>query len=223
MHYVKSPELSISGGRVASCRFCARLADIHPDDPAEWTILARTEQFVAVPSIGPLMPGWLLVLPTSHHLSFADLDATEGVAAELEEIAAGWGDLFGPLTWFEHGPAREGSVVGCGVDHAHMHLVPLAGLDLLSLAATRMPSLRFERIDGLSEIDACRRAGMPYLYLREESGQAWLASSEAIPSQFFRKLIAETQGRPEEFDWKRHSHRETLSFTLRGAERHAGV
>jgi diadenosine tetraphosphate (Ap4A) HIT family hydrolase len=223
MHYVKCPEPSISGGLVANCPFCARLADVRPDDPAEWTVLARTERFVAVPSVGPLVPGWLLVLPTSHQLSFGDLDSTDDAATEVESIAASWGAEFGPLTWFEHGPVHEDSVVGCGVDHAHMHLVPLKGLDLLGLAAARMPSLHFERIDGLGDIDSSRQPGSPYLYLREESGQSWLASSDAIPSQFFRRLIAETQGRPEEFDWKCHPHRKMLTSTLRRVERRVGI
>ena len=203
----------------SGCRFCARLEEADSEASEQWSPVRRSEHLLAVPSIGPLLPGWLLVLPTSHELSFADLSREAAVAAELEEIAAWWADLFGPLSWFEHGPASEGSPVGCGVDHAHMHLVPLGGLDLLALARSYMPSLLFEPIGGVEEIGRCRQAGTPYLYLRAESGQSWLASSPGIPSQFFRQLIAAAQGRPEEFDWKCHMHRETLSYTLRRSQR----
>lgn len=219
MYHVESPEFVESGAVASGCRFCARLREVDPEPSAQWTPVRRGKRLLAVPSIGPLLPGWLLVLPTSHELSFADLSCEVAVAAELEEIAAWWTDLFGPLTWFEHGPASEGSPVGCGVDHAHMHLVPLAGLDLLALARSRMPSLRFEPIGGVDEINLSRQAGTPYLYLRAESGQSWIASSPRIPSQFFRQLIAAAQGRPDEFDWKCHSHRATLSHTLRRSQR----
>ena len=30
-----------------------------------------------------------------------------------------------PVTMFEHGASHTGSIMGCGVDHAHVHLVPL--------------------------------------------------------------------------------------------------
>jgi ATP adenylyltransferase len=219
VHYVESSELSDSGVLASDCRFCAQLGRADPEDSAQWSPVRKGESLLSVPSIGPLLPGWLLVLPTSHELSFADLSCEAAVAAELEEVAAWWADLFGPLSWFEHGPASEGSPVGCGVDHAHMHLVPLEGLDLLALARSRMPSLRFEPIGGVEEISRYRQAGTPYLYLRAESGQSWLASSPGIPSQFFRQLIAAAQGRPGEFDWKRHHHRETLSYTLRRSQR----
>jgi ATP adenylyltransferase len=217
VHYVESPGLSDSRVFASGCRFCAQLREADPEASAQWSPVRRGEHLLAVPSIGPLLPGWLLVLPTSHELSFADFGCDTTVMAELEEIAAWWAGLFGPLTWFEHGPVSVGSPVGCGVDHAHMHLVPLEGLDLLALARSAMPSLRFESIGGADEISRCRQAGAPYLYLRSESGQSWLASSRNIPSQFFRQLIAAAQGRPGEFDWKTHPHHETLSCTLRRA------
>jgi diadenosine tetraphosphate (Ap4A) HIT family hydrolase len=184
--------------------------------------VARTERFVAVPSIGPLVPGWLLVIPTTHYLSFAQLETSEEIVDELREIADWWQHRHGPLTWFEHGPSAEGSLVGCGVDHAHMHLVPLQGFDLLLASRRQRPSLPFEPIDGPSDITE-KSDGEPYLYLQDEAGGSWLARSEEIPSQFFRRLIAAEQGRPEEFDWKRFPHRETLSLTLSGSERHAAA
>lgn len=64
-------ELDISPGAslhpASSCRFCGYLEE-GADSFAQWAIIAETEHLVAVPSVGPLIPGWLLVMPKEHVL-----------------------------------------------------------------------------------------------------------------------------------------------------------
>ncbi len=203
---------------VSSCRFCGYLEE-GADSFAQWAIIAETEHLVAVPSVGPLLPGWLLVIPKEHVLSFGavDADTLAVLMADLHKIAERWGASFGPLTWFEHGPAEDQSSVGCGIDHAHMHLVPTDQLDLLAAAHELFPHIAFQEVSGLEAATSAVALGDPYLYLRTGDGHSWLAASRDIPSQAFRRVIAHQQGRPDEYDWKAFPRDDALEATLKMA------
>lgn len=206
----------MSATTVNECRFCEHISVGAVNSP-EWEVVAESDNLVAVPSVGSLVPGWLLVVPKAHRLSFgASIAEMSLLHRETEEIAAEWSREFGPLTWFEHGPAQPSSVVGCSVDHAHMHLLPNGELDLAAAAARHLPELTFTHEDDPeSAIAAAVRAGLPYLHLRLPDGTSRLAVSPRIPSQAFRRCIAGEQGRPDQFDWREFPQWETLEETMR--------
>ncbi len=189
-------------------------------DPLLWTPVAETERFVAVPSIGPLVPGWLLVLPKWHALNLASLTAMDMAALEndLQEIGSIWSDTFGPLTMFEHGPREFSSAVGCGVDHAHMHLVPLGAIDLLAVAKRHLPTLKWQEIDSLHAVNHGKDADKPYLYLRMPTGRSFVSRASHIPSQALRRALAAEQDRGDEYDWKAFSRLEVVHQTLARVE-----
>jgi ATP adenylyltransferase len=201
---------------VSGCRFCGYLKN-GAASPEQWAVVAETERVVAVPSVGPLIPGWLLVMPKQHALSFGamDSDTLAALLVDIHRIAAGWHDLFGPLTWFEHGPAEARSSAGCGIDHAHLHLVPTGHLDLLAGARDLFAELVFTEIAGLEATADPVAAGDAYLYLRTPGGHSWLARSRDIPSQAFRRVIAHQQGHPAEYDWMRFPHLDALETTCK--------
>ncbi len=206
---------------MSGCRFCGYLKN-DTVNSGHWTVVAETEHLVAVPSVGPLIPGWLLVIPKKHALSFGAIDAgtLAVLMADIQRIATGWSDLFGPLTWFEHGPAEARTSAGCGIDHAHMHLVPTGQLDLLTGAHELLaPKLVFSEIAGLEAAATPVAAGDSYLYLRTPDECSWLASSRDIPSQAFRRVIAAQQGSPAEYDWKTYPHHPALAMTIKMARR----
>ena len=126
------------------CTFCAEIEgrDEHNllrrllgPDVGDSYLLAQTENFVLIPGVGALMPGYLLAVPRRHVLSFGHLP--ERLAPEMDELLAraqGWihrtyerGTLM-----FEHGPASFVERGGSCTDHAHLHVVPCPpGVDLL--------------------------------------------------------------------------------------------
>jgi ATP adenylyltransferase len=211
------PDGSLAQEAVArlSCRFCGYV-DAGPGDLEQWTIVAETEDLVAVPSVGALIPGWLLVVPKRHVLSFGVLDARirGRLSSQAEMIAEQWQVSAGPLTWFEHGPAEDRGTAGCGIDHAHLHLVPAVGLDLLAGARELFPWLAFEEVSGLAAAALPVSRGLSYLYLRTDNGRSWLAASRDVPSQAFRRVIAHQQGRADEYDWKAFPRYDSLDATL---------
>src|SRR5258706_12627640 len=125
---------------VDNCRFCDILFRNCP--PGFWDRpLFESTNFVAIPSLGSLRKGWLLVVPKKHFLSTAALpphllQEMIKVKQALTEVLT---ESFGEIWAFEHGPAGGGRLAGCGVDHAHLHIVPLE-IDLLQAARPFLPS-----------------------------------------------------------------------------------
>jgi ATP adenylyltransferase len=201
---------------LSACRFCDYLQTGSPGDD-RWSVIYETEKLVAVPSIGALIDGWLLVVPKVHALSFGALriDEIRTLVADVRRVADGWQRIFGPLLWFEHGPAVDRCAPGCGIDHAHLHLVPASDLDLLTGAKRMFPSLEFREVSGLEAARGLFRQRQSYLFLQTVTGGCWLASSADIPSQAFRRVIAAEQGRSAEFDWASFPRLDRVRATLR--------
>jgi diadenosine tetraphosphate (Ap4A) HIT family hydrolase len=88
----------------------------------------ESRNFAAIPSLGSLVEGWLLLVPKKHFISMGALP--EELVAEMEgmkaKITAHVGNEYGEACVFEHGPAFASRKVGCSVDHAHLHIVPFA-------------------------------------------------------------------------------------------------
>jgi len=186
---------------IEACRLCKTWDATR--QAAVWdTVLWSEDGLVVTPTLGSLLPGWILVIPEEHALSGAQLDTDrrESVSRALDEIRGLTEKLFGTATVFEHGPATHGSEVGCTVDHVHIHVAPLP-FDL-SHAAKQTPSgigLQW----GLYErwVDVWDRfSGMDYIATSSAQG-IWAASGQ-VGSQFFRRVIATELGVPEHYDWR---------------------
>jgi diadenosine tetraphosphate (Ap4A) HIT family hydrolase len=165
----------------AACRLCRIGASTAIWDRVLW----ESENFRVVPSKGGFVAGWLMVVPQAHVLSMAHLSPT--VYDELDElvadISARLTDRFGPPTAFEHGAVTENTPFGCGIDHAHLHLVPLS--DDVPLRALAEQALGKKFI-----VQPAAPTG-PYLRVREpvDPGFGVLEPLISPPRQFFRQLI----------------------------------
>src|SRR5687768_2245990 len=88
-------------------------------------IVLRSENFVVLPTIGQLFVGSVLILPRRHRETFATLGEAERreLPALLNRVLSGVA-RFGEPIIFEHGAVSQ-TGGGCGVYHAHLHVVPL--------------------------------------------------------------------------------------------------
>jgi len=102
------------------CKFCQKFGGATGGDQIADHILFESDNFVVVPTIGSIVPGWLLVVPRSHFLSVGSYSAARFQEfVKIQEAAAeALRECFGPVSCFEHGAVREREPVGCGVDHA---------------------------------------------------------------------------------------------------------
>lgn len=178
-------------------------------------VLFESENFVVIPSLGSLVAGWVLIVPKTYALNMGQL--SEALLTELENLATKVSVLiekdFGPVTMFEHGPVASFNQVGCGVDYAHLHLVPININLIQHLAEASNASYEWEELDNISELTSFASRSMPYLFVSTEAG-LFAASDENIPSQLFRRIIANHLLIPEQFDWKFNPKVENIQCTI---------
>lgn len=194
------------------CRFCHGLRVEAP--PPTWIDepIYETDSFVVLPSVGALVEGWMLVLPREHFIN-ASCVATSlrnEFAQVVDHTISVVADEFGPPTVFEHGPSSDGSRLGCGVDHAHVHVVPLP-FNLEDELLVQSGGLEWSSRE-------CHMTELPpqsrdYLALSMGSSRTLLAFPEVAVSQFFRRRIAAALGRPEDYDYRSHPFLEKVATT----------
>lgn len=193
------------------CRFCSRYRRRAERSDEPWDAeVFRTDRFVVVPTKGPLVEGWLLVIPLDHRLSFSALDEV----GELDELLSRTVELvagaFAAPTLFEHGATTAGSAFGCGIDHAHLHVAPLK-FSLERACRSVSPSTVWHD----SAAPWIEPTTAPYLAIREPQATWRRACPAAASRQFFRQAIAAAVGLGTEFDYDVHPARELTAETAR--------
>ena len=196
---------------MGDCEFCA---EFQTDGPARFRfmyrgvaasrIVASTAHFVAVPTLGQLFEGSLLILPTAHVETCAGLEnhARSEMLGLLDEILIRCA-AFGSPIFFEHG-ATAANDGGCGLYHAHLHVVPLpakVGPDLLFPEASNVDTDLEVAWAALTETDNYLLIGdkesVRFRDLQVDPGR--------FPSQFFRRRLAEHFELDRPWDWRSYS------------------
>jgi len=208
----KKDDRRLSTRRDSECSFCG----IAHGDSLQWIDMpvCESENFVAIPSLGSITPGWIMIVPKSHVLNFADLynDAEFGkLAATVVRRLRAYGSRIHML---EHGSNCEGSSTGCGVDHAHVHFVPLP--DDLSSEIDRLDSsLRWTEIS-LDSVRSVVGTAEYLLYcadVQDELTIGRLALLESPLSQFFRRAIAVQLKVAMRFDYRTYGFDKNIAKT----------
>lgn len=181
-----------------------------------WDIpVFESRNFAALPSLGSLVEGWLLLVPKRHFISMGALP--QGLVAEMEDmkakVSAHVRNAYGEVCVFEHGPAFANGKVGCSVDHAHLHLVPLS-FDLEKAARPFMPEDSEWSKASWRDCREAHLAGRDYLYLEQPALHGSISMHADFGSQVFRRAIASQIGRPDEFNWREHPALDTIAKTI---------
>jgi ATP adenylyltransferase len=199
----------------SACRYCDQLLT-GPTAREPWNyVIAETDDFVVVPTLGSLVPGWLLVVSRDHVLCAGALDITahSRLSRAVSQAVALVEDEFGPATVFEHGPARAGTPAGCGVDHLHIHVAPLP-FSLMAAASNAFPIASWEPVRSPTNVRTLHAAALDYCYVAEPGKPASWAQTPPGIGQFLRRAIATQLGMPERFDYRTHDGRDCVSATL---------
>lgn len=192
----------------AGCEFCVEMQDLEASrfrsiygSTLASRVVRETAHFIVVPTIGQIVAGAMLVIPREHVETLADVaDHTD----ELLELANECRQIFGENIVFEHG-ARASTGSGCGVDHAHLHVVPMpvaCTLRELLPAAPRVPSVA----DALRGLKGARE----YLMVRDTRGDVSVLDltnhdGREYPSQYFRRRVVEILKLDAHWDWRRYT------------------
>jgi hypothetical protein len=116
---------------------------------------------------------------------------------------------------FEHGAKSFREKGGACADHAHVQVAPVGVSNLFVSALTT----QFTTADATGYPGCARDLirdgdGSPYLYTYSETGGAAIALANGARSQFFRRLLAEQAGRPDEWDGPMFPHLDNIRRTL---------
>jgi ATP adenylyltransferase len=171
--------------------------------------LFESKYFKCVPSLGSVVPGWVLIIPRRQVLNMSQLSEAErndlptfftSVRQEIEYH-------FGPTSAFEHGSFVRGSLTGCGVDQAHLHVVPVS----FKALKEEIADSNWKRVNPV----------LPHDLGITEAEYLWMAGSEGaflsfptIPiSQFFRRAISNLLNRPDNWDYRKSPFYGNIAIT----------
>jgi diadenosine tetraphosphate (Ap4A) HIT family hydrolase len=180
-------------------------------------ILGETANFVVVPSLGPLAPGHVMVVPRCHWLAVLGMPASEVVECEglVDRCVRRLKALYrSEVVVFEHGSARRGaSYSGACVEHAHLHIVPGPSEFVTRAQRDFAP---WETALHLRDF-AAASSDEAYLLVGCESFQhAYHLHRRPgpVPFQFLRQLYASLVGRSGAWDWHRFPRPDVFLQTM---------
>lgn len=179
--------------------------------PSYDRILWETERFLALPSLGSLVPGWILLVPKRQMVNFSHLTLDE--IAELKKLlpeVVSAVSLFSSNTYvFEHG-GLVGSPLSCGVDQAHLHIVPLA-FDLCTQVVKSNEVNWVEQENPFALF--AKQMPEEYLFVSDLVGRSFSGRPRFISSQWFRKQIAAGIGKGDQWDYRDYPHFQNMDLT----------
>jgi diadenosine tetraphosphate (Ap4A) HIT family hydrolase len=192
-----------------ACHLCSQIvgdpqndliATLLPGQPYIRRVVLDTQSFTAIPSLGPLSDGHLLLCPRTHIHSAAALPSAthaEYEAVKDELVRCLEEEYQAAVHVFEHGMASDGRTV-CTVDHAHVHLVPLPKLMRLD-----MDGAEWQTFDGSLDTLAAITAGREYVSYLAPGGRPLVCVSAAdhFESQYMRRKIARALD-SESWNWR---------------------
>jgi hypothetical protein len=151
-----------------------------------------------------------MIVPKLHISQLAQLgtmqDELLSLTCRVRRIVA---SAFCEPLLFEHGVIGP-SLGGCGIYHAHLHVIPMPRIDPIVSVLQR--SHRFRDVSSMSALFDVQAEA--YLYTEHASTGCRVATPDYLPSQYVRKIIAECLNLPE-WDWRRCGWEDKLTSTLR--------
>jgi diadenosine tetraphosphate (Ap4A) HIT family hydrolase len=191
------------------CLFCSIQEISNPSNPED-EIFDESENFYAKAALGHFVFGYTLIISKEHFPSFAFVP--EDLFPELEVFRNSVLDKLHnicqlPTTIMEHGALNRCQRGGACIDHAHLHLMPLAA-DLYPVLSKRFS---FGELGSISEVRRFKDAQVPYLYYQREGLRSYgVGLSQDVPSQMLRQIACQALGTPELWDWRNRPLRDVL-------------
>ncbi|HEG43312.1 MAG TPA: hypothetical protein ENH94_04600 [Phycisphaerales bacterium] len=202
-----------------NCKYCSGfLKQGYDKTNSPWDeILFETDNFVVVSTLGAIVEGWLLIVSKDHYLCMGALP--KSLWPELLDLKSFFSNLlteiYGPITMFEHGPHSEKLDIGCGIDHAHLHLVPLK-FSLLSRAtdSAEISGPIWYKLHSLEQTAKFYNDRKSFIFIEEPNCSISCCTLNSAPCQFIRKLIAREIGVHSKYNYWKHDFKENVILTV---------
>ncbi|MFE9579861.1 HIT domain-containing protein [Nocardia sp. NPDC006044] len=196
--------VTVNASEEGRCEFCreqsgvARRAEIDAH-LGSTSRITQVHGITVFPSVSPLAPGHLLLAPVRHVRSTKECVPAEvrAVSAALDWTRSLLADR-DAIVSFEHGVGATSSA-GCGIVHAHIHVLPLPSEVRVRTLRRLMASLTLLARGTREEVCAALRPGQSYLMFGEVDDQVAF-DGENVSSQLVRKIACEHLG--QSWDWR---------------------
>ena len=179
-------------------------------------LLARAEWLVA-PTLGAIVPNWLLLISRDPVLNFRVwAERHDRRPAELlRDLRVHLGLCADEIIWFEHGPFSPGTLIGCGLDHAHIHILirPRFCFESFKKMAKSRSDLNWSASEN---DDVYSMLTGDSSYLIAGSGDATIVAEnvEATGPQFFRRVVGALADIGDAWDYRQYPYAHHVSQTV---------
>lgn len=180
-------------------------------------IIFSSDKFFCVPSLGQIVEGYCLIFPYREVLNLSILNSYEkqDLLKMLYKVNQVLSEKYGPTIIFEHGANAAKCKVGCGVDVAHLHIVPNFKLEnVIDKLDSKYQRTSFHNnlMEWLDKLSPLKR---PYIMSGSPNGPIIMYDyGEKRESQVIRKILASMAPGHPEWDWRVSGIEERLWRTL---------
>ena len=221
MRHKQEAGLAIEADREPGCDFCNEL---NGENNSYWELADRyhlprdriiyeNKNWAVWPTIGAIVPGYVMIVTKSHRLSL--LDCSKEELLELEGLLSHTRDLLGkiyhlPCIAFEHGGVCGIANKPSCIDHCHLHVVPLAEDIYHKIDLEKFQVNKIETLMGLMNV----KRGDPYLLYQNQKKEIFVLHADTYISQYFRQFIALSEKVPDKWDWRSNHFPENIKKTI---------
>lgn len=180
-------------------------------------IICESEDFVVLPSLGPLNDSHVMIVPKQHVNSFSvisvpQLDQVKKIVRVLSSYIARKHSK--RLVFFESGAGSLSSHSGGCIIHAHIHCV---------YESEEFQHRLFEEVDFTDGGDGWfekSNSEQGYVWYMGGDEAAFICNDPQLPSQFLRYVYAIAAGDARFWNWRRHNNFEGV---LQVIDNYSGV
>lgn len=164
-------------------------------------VVAESDAFIVVPSVGALNETHVLIVPRRHVNNIASLSQSE--FKELKWIKAslvtfGKDTLEKKLIFFEHGAGTEVDSSGSCVEHAHLHVIAAVS-GLRELLEEHRHFVNLPSFEAVAEVANTKQG---YAILQDQDDSVAIANVPNMAPQLFRRLYSQIQKSPDVWNWR---------------------
>lgn len=188
---------------IIECPFCNELENGYNDIVKKSRIIAETENFIVFPTTGGFVENYQLIVPKKHincfgELSVDQLKELKNIILWQKEINKKYYNMQSSM--FEHGALHPNNESGKSIVHAHLHIFPNSTslLDIISKY-----NFGIECIDDIADLRTTCTKYASYLYYSDVDNKNYIITHQGIPSQFLRKVLAESLGK-NNWNWREY-------------------
>ena len=180
-------------------------------------ILLDRIDWVIAPTVGPIIPNWLIAVPRKPALSFRDWTRRYRISpiGIIDDLCAHLKITSSDIVWFEHGPAGFNSPVGCGTDYAHLHIIfqPEFVFDEFVKQSAAVSKLIWKRT---TTENTYKSLPDSHSYLVAGSGRLGIYTSqvESTGSQFFRRVVGAVSDSMDSWNYRHYPHMKNVLRTI---------